>query len=104
VAGAQVLSMRIESQHEGARGLAFETSDIATMQGPSPGRGANISMTLALACLVSEASASVSIFTGKQRDTESGNDYFGATKPARQVLREEPSKRLGGTGGRGWAD
>ncbi len=31
-----------------------------------------------LACLLSEASASTSISTGKERDTESGNDYFGA--------------------------
>lgn len=35
-------------------------------------------MTLPLACLFSEASASASISTGKERDTESGNDYFGA--------------------------
>jgi RHS repeat-associated protein len=35
-------------------------------------------MTLPLVCLLSEASAATSIFTGKERDTESGNDYFGA--------------------------
>ena len=35
-------------------------------------------MTLPLGCSLSEASASSSISTGKERDTESGNDYFGA--------------------------
>ena len=35
-------------------------------------------MTLPLVCLLSEASAATSIFTGKERDTESGNDYFEA--------------------------
>jgi len=36
------------------------------------------SMTPLLACLFSEAYARPSISTGKERDTESGNDYFGA--------------------------
>jgi RHS repeat-associated protein len=35
-------------------------------------------MTLPLACLFSEESAHPSISTGKERDAESGNDYFGA--------------------------
>ncbi len=35
-------------------------------------------MTVSLGCLLSEASAGASISTGKERDTESGNDYFGA--------------------------
>src|SRR5580693_8266021 len=35
-------------------------------------------MTLPLACPLSEASARASISTGKERDAESGNDYFGA--------------------------
>jgi hypothetical protein len=35
-------------------------------------------MALPLACLLSAASAHSSIFTGKERDSESGNDYFGA--------------------------
>jgi len=39
---------------------------------------ADTSMMLPLACLLSEASARPSISTGKERDTESGNDYFGA--------------------------
>jgi RHS repeat-associated protein len=36
------------------------------------------STTLSLACLCSEASCPASHFTGKERDAESGNDYFGA--------------------------
>jgi len=36
------------------------------------------SMTLPPACLLSAASAHPSISTGKERDAESGNDYFGA--------------------------
>jgi RHS repeat-associated protein len=35
-------------------------------------------MTLLLACPFSAASTHTSIFTGKERDAESGNDYFGA--------------------------
>ena len=35
-------------------------------------------MTVSLGCLLSEASAGASISTGKVRDAESGNDYFGA--------------------------
>ena len=35
-------------------------------------------MTVSLGCLLSEASAGASISTGKERDAESGNDYFGA--------------------------
>jgi RHS repeat-associated protein len=35
-------------------------------------------MTQPIACLFSAASVSRSIFTGKERDAESGNDYFGA--------------------------
>jgi RHS repeat-associated protein len=37
-----------------------------------------MSMTLPFACLLSEASVHTSIFTGKERDAESGNDYFEA--------------------------
>jgi len=36
------------------------------------------STTFPAACLLSAASNRRSIFTGKERDTESGNDYFGA--------------------------
>jgi RHS repeat-associated protein len=35
-------------------------------------------MTHATACCISVASSSTPNFTGKERDTESGNDYFGA--------------------------
>ncbi len=35
-------------------------------------------MTLPAACHFSKASESTSISTGKERDQESGNDYFGA--------------------------
>lgn len=35
-------------------------------------------MTLPFACLFCEASATLPRFTGKERDSESGNDYFGA--------------------------
>ena len=48
------------------------------MQAVSPNRAGNTSMTLPLACLLSAASAHPSNSTGKERDTESGNDYFGA--------------------------
>ena len=41
-------------------------------------RVTDISTTLPLVSLLSEASASTSISTGKERDSESGNDYFGA--------------------------
>lgn len=48
------------------------------MQAPSPIRLADISTTRPLACLFGEASVNASISTGKERDAESGNDYFGA--------------------------
>ena len=35
-------------------------------------------MTPPLACFFSEASGHWSLSTAKERDTESGNDYFGA--------------------------
>ena len=48
------------------------------------------------------------MFTGKERNPETGeangNDSFGATKLARKILGEEPSKRLGGMCERGRAD
>jgi RHS repeat-associated protein len=47
------------------------------MQAMSSVRVANTPMTLPLACLFSEAFAYPSISTGKERDVESGNDYFG---------------------------
>ena len=54
------------------------TWDIDTMQGQTSIRVPDTCMTLPLACLLSAASAHPSISTGKERDTESGNDYFPA--------------------------
>jgi RHS repeat-associated protein len=48
------------------------------MQARTSIRVLDSSMTRPLACLLSEASARSSISTGKERDAESGNDYFGA--------------------------
>ena len=48
------------------------------MQAQSSVGVADTSMTLPLACLHSEASDDASRSTGKERDAESGNDYFGA--------------------------
>jgi RHS repeat-associated protein len=48
------------------------------MQTPISTRTPHTLMTLSAACLFSEASVRPSISTGKERDTESGNDYFGA--------------------------
>jgi hypothetical protein len=52
--------------------------DIDTMQAQTSIRLPDASTTLPLACPLSEASGRASISTGKERDTESGNDYFGA--------------------------
>ena len=60
------------------RPLALGTGDIDTMQAMASIRIPGTSMTPLLACLFSEASGCRSIFTGKERDAESGNDYFGA--------------------------
>jgi RHS repeat-associated protein len=48
------------------------------MQAQTSIRLPDTSMTPPLACLLSAASGRQSIFTGKERDAESGNDYFGA--------------------------
>ncbi len=53
-----------------------ETGDIDTMQATSSTRTRPTSTTPLLACLFSAASAHPSISTGKERDAESGNDYF----------------------------
>ena len=45
------------------------------------------SMTSSLVCLLSAASDSSSISTGKERDPESGNDYFGARYYASSIGR-----------------
>jgi len=48
------------------------------MQGQTSTRAPDTSMTAPLACRFSAASKDTSISTGKERDAESGNDYFGA--------------------------
>jgi RHS repeat-associated protein len=48
------------------------------MQAQTSIRTPDTTTTLSLARILSAASAHSSIFTGKERDTESGNDYFGA--------------------------
>jgi RHS repeat-associated protein len=52
--------------------------DIDTMQAMSSIRAPDTSMMPPLACIRSAAFARPSISTGKERDTESGLDYFGA--------------------------
>jgi RHS repeat-associated protein len=56
----------------------LETGDIDTMQAQASIRVRHTFMTPPFACLLSAASDHPSIFTGKERDTESGNDYFEA--------------------------
>ena len=71
--------MTIPSHAEGAPGPSLlGTGDIDTMQAPTSTRTPDTTMTLPPTCLFSAASARLSISTGKERDTESGNDYFGA--------------------------
>lgn len=53
------------------KGLAFETWATLTMPGDTP-------MTLSATNANRQASLIPSRFTGKERDAESGNDYFGA--------------------------
>jgi RHS repeat-associated protein len=48
------------------------------MQAPISTRTPDAPMTLPAVCLFSEAFVHRSISTGKERDSESGNDYFGA--------------------------
>jgi RHS repeat-associated protein len=52
--------------------------DINTMQAITPIQLADRSMTPPLACLLSAAFGMPPHSTGKERDAESGNDYFGA--------------------------
>ena len=67
------------SKDEGAPGPSLlGTGDIDTMQALASTRTPDTSRTPPYACLLSAASAHPSISTGKERDTESGNDYFGA--------------------------
>jgi len=48
------------------------------MQASVTTRLLDTSMTLSAVCLFSAASGHRPISTGKERDAESGNDYFGA--------------------------
>ena len=73
--GSEVSSPTNDGWH---RSLALGTGDIDTMQAQTSIRVPDTSMTPPPACLLSAASAHTSISTGKERDTESGNDYFGA--------------------------
>ena len=71
------------NQDEGAPGPSLlGTGDIDTMQELTSTRTPDAFTTLPPVCLFSEASGHRSIFTGKERDPETGeangNDYFGA--------------------------
>ncbi len=55
----------------GGRGYRYDACDGLN---PIP----DTSMTVPVVCLFSVASSHLSISTGKERDSESGNDYFGA--------------------------
>ena len=64
---------------EGAPGPSLlGTGDSDTMQAMTTTRVPDTSTTTPAAWLFSAASGHPSISTGKERDTESGNDYFGA--------------------------
>jgi RHS repeat-associated protein len=54
------------------------TRDSDTMQATDSIRAMDTSTTPPFACRLSAAYACPSVSTGKERDTESGNDYFGA--------------------------
>lgn len=56
----------------------IETWNIATMQASAPTRTPDTSTTRLLVCLPNVAFDHGSISTGKERDSESGNDYFEA--------------------------
>jgi RHS repeat-associated protein len=67
------------NQDEGATGPSLlGTGDVDTMPALAPTRTPHTTTTPPRACLPRSASADPSIFTGKERDSESGNDYFGA--------------------------
>ena len=73
------VSMIIPNYTEGAPGPSLlGTGDIDTMQAQTSIRLPDIPMTPPLTCHLSTASGHRSISSGKERDAESGNDYFGA--------------------------
>lgn len=61
---------RLLSPRTGAPGLDSQAWDLSTTAAPTP--------TTPFTVCANTASFSRSSFTGKERDTESGNDYFGA--------------------------
>ena len=71
--------MTLSNPDEGAPDLSqLGIGDIDTMQAMSSIRVPDTSMMPSLACIRSAAFPRPSISTGKERDTESGNDDFGA--------------------------
>ena len=71
-----MVSVPCASPDEGATGPSqLGTGDIDTTQAQTSIRVPDTSMTQLLVCLLSAASTHPSISTGKERDTESGNDY-----------------------------
>ena len=71
--------MTVSNHDEGAPGPSLlGTGDIDTMQELTSTRTPDAFTTLPPVCLFSEAPGHRSIFTGKERDAESGNDYFEA--------------------------
>jgi RHS repeat-associated protein len=73
------VSMFYPNPDEGATGSSqLGTGDSGTMQAGVSIRVPDTSMTPPLVCLFCTASGHRFVSTGKERDTESGNDYFGA--------------------------
>jgi RHS repeat-associated protein len=62
----------------GTRSSPLGAEDIVTMQTPTSTRTPDTTMMLLTVCLFSDAIGHWSISTGKIRDTETGNYYFGA--------------------------
>jgi RHS repeat-associated protein len=79
--------MRNQPQHEGAPGLAFETWDSATTCFGSR-------TTISAVCATGHAQNQPH-FTGKERDPESQNDYFGARYYASSMGRFMSPDSLG---------
>jgi len=74
-----LVSVTVSNHDEGAPGPSLlGTGDIDTMQARSSTRLPDTTTTLPHACLFSAAFGVPPHSTGKERDAESGNDYFGA--------------------------
>ena len=78
--------MSFPNHTEGTPSL-LGTGDIDTMQAQTSIRVPDTPMTVSLACVLSASSADKSISTGKERDAESGNDYFPARGERALVLK-----------------